>query len=192
MSENPAPHRVRSRRLSRGWSQLELAERAGISRTAVSAIEGERLVPSVAAALALAEALGCTVEELFGRQAVATAGPDWAWPPVSVPGRYWAADVRDRVLLYPVEPTGMGIIPHDGVSTSDISAVGGLARQTLVIASCDPAAGLLAAELARAAGVRLLILPRSSRKALELLGQGLVHAAGVHLAHHVAPDGGGQ
>jgi molybdate-binding protein len=42
--------------------------------------------------------------------------------------------------------------------------------------------GLLAAELARTAGVRLVVLVRSSREALRLLGQGVVHAAGVHLA----------
>jgi len=38
---------VLARRLAREWSQAELAERAGISRAAVSAIEGERLSPSV-------------------------------------------------------------------------------------------------------------------------------------------------
>src|SRR4051794_29327800 len=60
------PNRVKSHRLKRGWSQAELAHRAGISRTAVSAIEVNRLVPSVAAALSLANALDCSVEELFG------------------------------------------------------------------------------------------------------------------------------
>jgi DNA-binding XRE family transcriptional regulator len=45
------PNRVRPYRESRGWSQAELARRAGISRAAVSAIEVNRLVPSVTAAL---------------------------------------------------------------------------------------------------------------------------------------------
>jgi molybdate-binding protein len=53
---------------------------------------------------------------------------------------------------------------------------------TMILACCDPAVGLLAAELARSAGLRLIALLRSSRVALELLRQGLVHAAGVHLA----------
>src|ERR1017187_2367538 len=39
----PAANPVLARRLAREWSQMELAERAGISRAAVSAIEGERL-----------------------------------------------------------------------------------------------------------------------------------------------------
>lgn len=58
---------VQTRRLARQWSQAELAERAGISRAAVSAIEGERLSPSVATALVLAAVFECSVEELFGR-----------------------------------------------------------------------------------------------------------------------------
>jgi DNA-binding XRE family transcriptional regulator len=45
---------------------MELAGRAGISRAAVSAIEGDRLSPSVTTALALAAVLDCSVEELFG------------------------------------------------------------------------------------------------------------------------------
>ena len=47
-------NRVKMFRQQRGWSQEDLAQRAGISRAAVSAIEIHRLVPSVAAALALA------------------------------------------------------------------------------------------------------------------------------------------
>jgi DNA-binding XRE family transcriptional regulator len=55
-----------------------LAERVGISRAAVSAIEGERLSPSVATALALAEVFECSVEELFGHARTAElSGPQW-------------------------------------------------------------------------------------------------------------------
>src|SRR5262249_10895464 len=60
---------------------------------------------------------------------------------------------------------------------------------TLVVACCDPAAGLLAAEYARCSGFRLLALHRSSRQALALLGQGLIHVAGVHFATEDEPDG---
>ena len=56
---------VLARRRAREWSQADLARRAGISRAAVSAIEGERLSPSVATALALAAVFECSVEELF-------------------------------------------------------------------------------------------------------------------------------
>jgi molybdate-binding protein len=57
------------------------------------------------------------------------------------------------------------------------------------MACCDPAVNLLAAGLARTADVRLIALPRPSRTALALLGQGLVHVAGVHLTRADHPGG---
>ncbi len=63
------------------------------------------------------------------------------------------------------------------------------AERTLVVACCDPAVGLLAEALARTDGVRLIVLSRSSRSALDLLARGLVHAAGVHLVRSDDPGG---
>lgn len=181
---NELHNRVRTRRLERGWSQLELAERAGISRTAVSAIEGNRLVPSVAAALSLARAFRCTVEELFGLPGESQNSPLWAWQPSQFPSRFWQAQVGDRTLRYPVEATGHGVIPHDGMihrqkieETCEISA-----PETLVMACCDPAVGLLVQHFAASTGFRLLAFSRSSQQSLDLLKQGLVHVAGLHLA----------
>lgn len=184
------PNRVRQYRTSRGWSQAELARRAGISRAAVSAVEIDRLVPSVAAALALATALGCTVEALFG-WADTLSEPEWAWPPPQTPCRFWQARVRGRIVRYPAEDTPTPGTAHDGVYRDGafFPRGGDDADTTLVVASCDPAAGLLAAEYARSTGFRLLILPRSSRAALTLLGRGLVHAAGVHFSTPTTPDG---
>ncbi|MDZ4685483.1 MAG: substrate-binding domain-containing protein, partial [Planctomycetaceae bacterium] len=56
------------------------------------------------------------------------------------------------------------------------------ATETLVLASCDPAAALLASEFSHRTGLRLLVLGRASRESLRLLGEGVVHAAGVHLS----------
>jgi molybdate-binding protein/DNA-binding XRE family transcriptional regulator len=173
-------------RIARGWSQADLAHRAGISRAAVSAIEIDRLVPSVAAALALATALGCTVEDLFGRTSSQPDEPVWAWPPINPAGRYWQAEVSGRVLRFPAEATPAGVIPHDGMGGDEPE--GPDPRTTLVLAGCDPAAGLLAAEYARLTGFRLLVLPRPSGEALTLVGRGLVHAAGVHFATSDEPD----
>lgn len=182
-------NRVRERRSARGWSQAELAERAGISRTAVSAIEAERLVPSVAAAIGLAKALECMVEELFGRgspQPSKMPSPTWAWPVPQTPCRYWLANVDGQRRLYPFEATPLGEIPHDGVhhpgSPSRHVAHERLADHTLVVASCDPAVGLLVRVYEQLTGYRMLVFPRSSRQALQLLKQGLVHLAGVHLS----------
>lgn len=182
---------LRDHRLSRGWSQDELARVSGLSRAGVSAIETGRLVPSAAAALALASAMGCRVEDLFRLVGDAPRGASWAWPPGREPCRYWQADVRGTRRLYPVEATVAGMVPHDGVHDGGRlpESEGTEARRTLVLAGCDPATGLLAAELARSANVRLVALTRSSRSALALLGQGLVHVAGVHLAGPDDPGG---
>lgn len=63
---------------------------------------------------------------------------------------------------------------------------------TLVMACCDPAAGSPASEFAAATGLRLLTLRRSSRQAVEMLQQRLVHIAGIHLATSAAPQENGK
>ena len=176
---------VRARRQARQWSQAELAKRAGISRAAISAIESERLSPSVATALALAAVFESSVEELFGRPgSSAAAQPAWAWVPRDASGRYWEAEIAQCRLLYPVEAAGLNPTPHDGVWQNGVLREGGpsLAERTLVLACCDPAAGLLAKEYARASGFRMLVFPRGGRAALELLRQNLVHVAGLHFS----------
>lgn len=182
---------LREHRVRRGWSQEELARRAGLSRAGISAIETDRLVPSAAAVLALAEALECRVEDLFQLRRQAPNDPVWAWPSGRESCRYWAAEVEGVERLYPAEPTALGMIPHDGVihPGAPWDQAASNSRRTLVMACCDPAVGLLAAALAGTAGVRLLALQRPSRAALELLEQGLVHAAGVHLSRADEPGG---
>jgi molybdate-binding protein/DNA-binding XRE family transcriptional regulator len=175
---------VARRRAARGWSQSELARRAGVPRTTVSAIEGARLTPSVTTALALARALECAVEELFGtRLAEPLVGdPDWAWPAQIEPCRYWEVEIGGRRRLYPVEGFSLNIFPHDGIWQGGVGRDYGasMAEKTLVLACCDPAAGLLASEYARDSGFRLLVIERGGGAALELLKRGLVHLAGLH------------
>jgi molybdate-binding protein/DNA-binding XRE family transcriptional regulator len=182
---------VRARRDLRAWSQEDLSRQSGVSRAGISAIETGRLVPSAAAALALAAALECCVEDLFHLGPRGGTKVAWAWAPRNVPSRYWEAETGGILRLYPTEATALGLVPHDGVSSGGIrrAGTGALAERTLVMACCDPAVGLLAEALARTAGVRLVPLLRSSRTALTLLGQGLVHVAGVHLTKVGHPSG---
>jgi putative molybdopterin biosynthesis protein len=184
MSDSKAFSAVARRRIAGGWSQSELARRAEIPRTTISAIEGERLTPSVTTALALSRSLGCSVEELFGTGMVkAVSGcPAWAWPPSDEPSRYWEAEVEGRRLLYPVEGLSLNDTPHDGIWHGGAGHDSGatMAEETLVLSCCDPAAGLLASEYARESGFRLLVIERSGGAALELLKQGLIHLAGLH------------
>ena len=179
--------------MARGWSQQQLADRSGLSRAGVSAIEARRLAPSVTAALALSDALETTVEDLFGR----TAGPqptiDWAFPPSTTTPRYWRARVGDRILWYPVGEDSPQLDWHDGALRAGVlqPSATDAADRTLVVAGCDPAAGLLAAEFARQFQFRMIVVRRSSRAALDLLAEGKVHAAGIHFgqAGHGSQNG---
>lgn len=187
--------RLKEYRSGRGWTQGELARRAGVSRAAVSAIEINRMVPSVAAALKLAACLECTVEDLFGRARPA-AENEWAWAPHAPHSRYWQAEVAGRVLYFPCEETAAGVLAHDGIAPREGSATQnsgspaeGDPSRTLVVAGCDPAASLLASEYARQTGQRMIVLRRSSGAALRLLKQRRVHVAGVHLSEADGPNG---
>ena len=185
-------HHVSRYRTARGWSQGQLAQRSGLSRTAISAIETGRVVPSTAAALTLAATFGCRVEDLFSLGAAAgRAALSWAWPQSTDPCRVWQATVGTQTFLYPVERTAVGLVPADGVVRDGRCEVHAHSdpRRVLVLAGCDPAVGLLCAELQRSAGVHVLPLIRSSRQALELLRQGVVHVAGIHLQDRSAPAG---
>ena len=49
----------------RGWSDLELAARAGLDRAYVNQVKNGRALPTVATALAVARALGVRVAVVF-------------------------------------------------------------------------------------------------------------------------------
>ena len=180
---------VRDFRLSRGWSQDDLAKRSGLSRTGISAIESGRLVPSTTAALSLALAFSCRVEDLFSIPRGENPAEEWAFAPSRFPCRYWRAEVDGRTRLYPVDAGSLGLFAHDGVAQGAVDSGDGVVtrpsrsdpRLTLVIATCDPAVGLMAQQLSETSSFRVLAIRRSSRNALGLLKQGLVHAAGLHL-----------
>jgi molybdate-binding protein/transcriptional regulator with XRE-family HTH domain len=168
--------RLATLRSLRSWTQAELAHRAGISRAEVSAIENGRLVPSVATAISLANALGVSVEAVFG---VRPDPPEGSLPEV---GRYWEVELSAGVGFLPAECTAIGEVAHDGAVRTDGTThrVAAHPASTLVVAGCDPAVGLLAGTMA-SRGVRLLPLHRSSRAALELLAEGSIHVAGLHV-----------
>ncbi|HEX3602273.1 MAG TPA: helix-turn-helix transcriptional regulator [Lacipirellulaceae bacterium] len=58
-------NRLRELRSARNWSQAELAERAGVSRQTINAIETEKYDPSLALAFTLARIFKRKIEELF-------------------------------------------------------------------------------------------------------------------------------
>jgi len=56
---------LRVLRAERDWSQAELAQRLGVSRQTVNAIETGRYDPSLPLAFRLAKAFGKLIEEIF-------------------------------------------------------------------------------------------------------------------------------
>jgi putative molybdopterin biosynthesis protein len=216
MTEAPASTgaNLRLARQARGFSQQQLASMAGVSRQAVSAVESGHSDPSLRVALALAQALGLSVEELFGPGEPAEPVTATSMAPVTRPGdRVALAAVGDRFVALPLRGdngAGLGFLPAGGLTVAPgagtRAVVPGAAppalapgpgeisvrpigppRSTLVLAGCDPALPLLATPLALLdPPVALAWWPCGSAASLRLAGQGLVHAAGVH----TAADGG--
>lgn len=58
--------RIRLARQERGWTQVELAEAAGLSSNYVARLERGELSPSLFVACKLAEAFGLNVDSLVG------------------------------------------------------------------------------------------------------------------------------
>lgn len=58
-------NRLRVLRAENRWSQADLAEKLGVSRQAVNAIETGKHDPSLTLAFALAETFGKSIEEIF-------------------------------------------------------------------------------------------------------------------------------
>jgi putative molybdopterin biosynthesis protein len=187
---------LKEQRVRIGLQQRELADRVGVSRQTLSALEAGDTVPSTSLALELARTLGCRVEDLF-----------WLSDEESVLevtlSRCERADARRRVALGSVDgrwvahlldgegPLGF-TAPADGLlmgregkrpdgRVRSLRSAESL-RQNVLVAGCDPALGLLASHLAdRFTGARLHPIEAGSGAALELLARGEVHFAGVHL-----------
>ena len=58
-------NRIRVLRAEHEWSQADLAERVGVSRQAINAVETGKHVPSLTLAFAIAEAFKLKIEDVF-------------------------------------------------------------------------------------------------------------------------------
>ena len=111
---------LRLARQARGFSQQQLASMAGVSRQAVSAVESGHSDPSLRVALALAQALGLSVEELFGPGE--PAAPVTAVSVAPLRGRtdrVALAPVGDRFVALPLRGdtgAGLGFLPAGGLA----------------------------------------------------------------------------
>lgn len=194
-SSSPLRSTLRALRTDRGLSQAELASRVGLSRQALLAIEAGRSIPGTDVALRLAAALSVRVDELFRLdeppaelRATRAAGSAPASGEVE---RVTLAEIDGRWIAHPIRPTGRDALSRaaDGLARRGrglvrVAPLGALevARARLVVMGCAPALGLLAARLsARRPSVELTWLQGGSTAAIEALGRGEIHVAGLHL-----------
>jgi len=187
--------RLRMTRQAHGFSQQMVADMAGVSRQAISAIESGISDPSLRVGIALSRALGLTVEELFGTDDTVVPVAAREVAPLGGKGaRVTLALVGDTHVALPLRGdtvTRAGFLPAGGLVTKTAKDWGRQARTvrpiqpprpTLVAAGCDPALPLLEAPLGLLdPPVAFTWWPCSSREALALAAEGLVHVAGTHL-----------
>ncbi len=177
----PIRNHVARHRQARGWSAVALAEAAGISRQALSAIEAGRTTPSTAIALRLARVLDQPVEALFSLEDTPVPGLAPGLPPGT---RVALGRVAGRWVAHRLDPRDTA--PADGLVTASgaVEAIEDLQQldEVALVAGCAPFLGALAGHrgAAGSGGGRWLL--RTSRAALRALSSGRAHLAGLHLA----------
>ncbi len=184
-------------RKSRGIAASDLARRVNVNRQTIYAIEAGTYVPNTEVALHLARELEVTVDELFSlcslspntaealTAEVLSASAPAAGQPVRI------CQVGPRWVSVPVSATPYYLPEADGVikrtrraaGRADLVVVGkgDAAHKRLVLAGCDPAAGLLSNMVERITGIEIVSAAASSKLALAWLKDGKAHIAGSHL-----------
>jgi putative molybdopterin biosynthesis protein len=194
---------LKTLRIQKGLSQVELAARAGITRQAVSSIESNLYLPTTGVALHLSSVLACRVEDLFsiGAAEDIVEGKLIGHLPHSdmkaSPIRVKVSMVGSKTVVRPVSGLGEALsftIPADGYvveahgQTSGATVRVKLSRdrqvieQSISVAGCDPAIFLAGEHMHRHKDQTSVVgWTMGSMAALRALQQGEVHVAGLHL-----------
>ena len=191
--------RLREVRNKQSLPAVELANRAGVSRQTIYAIEDGSFFPNTLVSLKLAKALKVSVEDLFSLSD--EEKPAKIVDAEALSGRRDAIGNGQLVRLIhsanasialPVQDTFDYLPVADGFVDSKLRR--GLRinlpfeshfdqqkeEQVLVVAGCDPALTLLR-QAALPFEIEIVPLPVASRRALTLLASQRVHVAGSHL-----------
>ena len=162
-----------------GLSQAELANRAGVSRSLVAAIEAGRNKPSVAAGIAVARALGVTVEELFATEAdVAGPAAAAAGPALADGDAVRLVRVGDMVVAATCDPLGDGTVADALVVDGGLRYLPASREDGVLVLGCDPALRLI--ERMAPPDVRIVTGHATSGDSIAALGARRCHAAVVH------------
>jgi putative molybdopterin biosynthesis protein len=188
--------RLRERRQALALSQKQLADLAGITRQAVSALEANQYSPATSVALQLARVLRCRVEDLFRlRQGGEIIEGELlgSLPCENGPIRAQVTQIGDRLLIRPLHGLGElaslsasadGLIVESDAEKrrakvklfKDHEAI----RRKVVVGGCDPAMFLAAEYVGKHDKGNLLPCLMGSSMALDALKRGELHVAGIH------------
>jgi DNA-binding XRE family transcriptional regulator len=201
VSESPQvemENRLREKRQAVGLSQKELADLAGITRQAVSALEANHYSPATSVALQLARALRCRVEDLFSLKSggeIVEGELVGAMPQGSGPFRAQVTQIGHRVLVRPLAGLGElanlsamadGLIiqskPEKSFVKVKLLKERNAVQHKIVVGGCDPAMFLAAEYIGKHDQQNLVPCLMGSSLALAALKRGELHAAGIHLA----------
>jgi putative molybdopterin biosynthesis protein len=203
---------LKALRTKQGFSQGELANRAGITRQAVSSIESNRYLPTTAVALRLASILTCRVEDLFGlvQTEEIIEGTLIGRPPEETQTqsiRVKISTVRRRMIVRPVADLGEQLsfaVRADGyITDTPHKSSGAMVRvklsrdrqaiqQQISVAGCDPAIFLVGEHMRRLKDLTSVVgWTMGSMTAIQALQRGEVHIAGVHLFDPVTGESNG-
>jgi putative molybdopterin biosynthesis protein len=191
-------------RAKRGLGAAQLAERIGVSRQTIYAIEAGTYVPNTSVSLKLARILETTVEDLFQIEpedqtpdqiADAIVLGNLESMAAGLPLRL--CDVDGHLVAVAPEPGGWGLPSSDALLLSPLQGArryanakvqilgdGWKKSQRILIAGCDPSAAILAHAL-QPQGCELVIAYENSTRSLQLLHNNFVHIAGTHLTEKV-------
>jgi len=194
---------LKSVRAKQGFSQGELASRAGITRQAVSAIESNLYLPTTAVALRLASVLACHVEDLFSLVPTedliegTLIGHLPRTETRTQPIRVKVSTIGKRMVVRPVVGLGEQLsftISADGYIVDAPGKLSGATvrvklsrdreaiQQEISVAGCDPAIFLVGEHLRRQKDRTTVVgWTMGSMAALQALKCGEVHVAGMHL-----------
>jgi putative molybdopterin biosynthesis protein len=192
MTDPRLENSVRQERERHGLSQQALAERVGVSRQAIIAIESGRQVPSTVLGLRIARALRTTVEELFKLDAdvgfAARLAPMDESAATRAVARVAVGEVAGRWVAHRLPPDAS--IAADGLLSAGADGSSAIVRpladparlrRNVLVAGCAPLIGALTQHLAdRGPDASATWLSAGSARALELLAGGFVHVAGIH------------
>ncbi|HEY7319920.1 MAG TPA: substrate-binding domain-containing protein [Candidatus Binatia bacterium] len=201
-NQDEIDNRLRGKRQALGLSQRQLADLAGITRQAVSALEANQYSPATSVALQLARALRCRVEDLFSLKQggeIIEGELLGAVPEGTGPVRAQVTLVGQRLLVRPLlglgelanlTATADGLIVESTPEKSrakvkllkDREAV----RRKIVIGGCDPAMFLVGEHVRQRDQENFVPCLMGSTLALAALKRGEVHMAGIHLAEEVS------